>query len=198
MSSQISRRVLFGVLVLFICGCLSEPSSSKKSEVTMAEARRGDNTIVNYKLISTKINSSGFRLSTRIISAKNQCVNSELEERFKVENDILYKEISVQNTPNWVPYLILQQGKCVTSPNWDHFGSLSVSNCTLFMDSDSIVYQMQVRRVNGNVEEEKIITLNEEYLPIRTTETISENEPLLTSYEVDEIPSLSGLEVKCN
>ncbi|NJB85974.1 hypothetical protein GGR26_001742 [Lewinella marina] len=197
MSNQISKTVIVGLLTLLTLGCLSETSSTDFMVITTVEVRRSDDSIVDFKLSTKRVNRSGFLLSTKRISAEKKCVHSESEERFKVKNDVLYKEVSVLGTSEWIPYLILKQGECIVSPNWDHFGSLSESNCTISMNRDSIVYQTQVRRVNGNIEKEEIVTLNPEYLPIRTIETMSIGESLVQSYVVDLMPELVNLKTKC-
>lgn len=195
--NQFLQLTTLGAVILLLIGC-NNKNTSDPNYVARVVTQRLDDEIVGYSLSTKYSTDVGFTISTKEIDANRKCIMSMHEDVYKVENGILYKLDTIQNVAHWLPYLLLSQGKCIVSPLIDHFGSLSVTNCTLSIDTDSIVYQTQVRRVNGNIEKEEIIVLNRDYLSIKRTELSSDTELLLSSIEVNQELGLLELQSKCH
>lgn len=195
-TNQFSRLIIAIIINILLLGCSKEHGQGV-NYVARVVTQRVNDQVVGYILSSKHFRGNEFIVSTKVINADHNCIKSRDEEVFKIENEILYKSDTIQGSPHWLPYLIIEQGKCIVSPQSDHFGSLSVTNCTLSINTDSIVYQSQSRRVNGNIEIEKIIVLNDGFLIIGETDLSSDTDQLLTSSEVNQASQLLRIESKC-
>jgi hypothetical protein len=97
-------------------------------------------------------------------------VSSQTKDLYKIADGAMYKLVEINQVDHWLPYLILEPGKCIVIPEIDHFGTVSISNCTLEIENGEIVFQRKKTRVNGNVESEELVTLNRYYIPTEVRE----------------------------
>lgn len=148
--------------------------------VIMSQHITGDDSTIGYQIFTKAVEKEGFSIKREKLNAYANCIESHKIERYKVANDILYISVNINNIRHWLPYLFLEPGKCIVHPQFDHFGTVSVSNCTLERDSLTTTFQQKIERVNGDMESEYIITLNKDFLPVQIVEI---------SLPFDEIPS---------
>lgn len=103
-------------------------------------------------------------------SSIDGCIRSSNSESFKLIKELLYIKQKVGSEEVWYPYLLLSSNSGLSYTELLPFVSYSITN-SLISKTDSTYTFHQVRQiVNGDIEEELIITLNRNWLPIEEKE----------------------------
>ena len=157
-------REINKLIVLLILFCFSSCSNSQEGEHVILSFNEE---FVSYSTFTD----NGIIVREKMNwTSTNNCISSSKTESLKLDKDILYIKQEIEKQEVWYPYLLLSSNKGVSYTELLPFVSFSVTN-SLVNKTDSTYTVHQVRRIiNGDIEREILITLNEDWLPIKEKE----------------------------
>lgn len=122
----------------------------------------------------------------------NDCISSSETENFKLVKDVLFIKQVIQHQDLWYPYLLLSSNEGLSYSKLLPYTSYTITNNLVYKTDSTYKFHQIRREVNGHIEREVLITLNENWLPIEEIELKvpfgeQEKEYRLTTYP-EEIP----------